>query len=234
MNETNQFDFWYAVNNTEVVLLPTGHLETFGTTVLHYHLVSELMDTVNQIRVREGRMKAGQPQIVTPEAYSDVILEGFGEEAGEYVDWLREHEKDIRILQYGYALKQESFSEHIVTDDMRSVVDRVKSEAESKNDPLSAVVVGVDTPWDVCLIKLFREVIQHSAQTNIQELEKRRMFDDVRGLPRAVRDEIEAEFLRASRDSSLIGGLAARLQARGVFEEYQDRFFSLVKASKRQ
>jgi hypothetical protein len=95
-------------------------------------------------------------------------------------------------------------------------------------------VVGVDTPWDVCLIKLFREVIQNSAQTNIQELEKRRMFDDIRGLPRAVRDEIEAGFLRASRDSSLIGSLAAKLQAHGVFEEYQDRFFSLVRASKKQ
>lgn len=233
MNENNTFDFWYAVNNTEIVLLPAGHLETFGTTVLHYHLISELMDTVNQIRIREGRMKAGKPQIITPDAYADVILEGFGDEAGEYIDWLREHEKEIRILQYGYALKQESFSEHVVTDDIRSVVERVTTEVESKNDPLRAVVVGVDAPWDVCLIKLFREVIQNSAQTNIQELQKRQMFDDVQGLPRAIRDEIDAAFLQASRDSSLINKLAARLQAHGVFEEYQDRFFSLVKASKR-
>jgi hypothetical protein len=47
-----QFDFWYAVNNTEVVLAPRRHLETFGNTLINYHMVSELMDNVGQVRVR--------------------------------------------------------------------------------------------------------------------------------------------------------------------------------------
>lgn len=233
MKEKTTFDFWYAVNNTEIVLMPSRHLETFGTTVLHYHLVSELMDSVGQIRIREGRIKASQPKIITPEAYAKTFLEGFGEEAQRYIEWLREHEKEVRILQYGYKLSQESFSEHIVTDDAKAVVARVEKEVREKGDPLSAVVMGVDDPWDVCLIKLFWEIIQKSAKTNIHQLTQQRMFDEEGGIPRAVRQEVEAAFLAASKNSSLIANLGGKLQNYGLFNAYQDRFFALVRDSKR-
>ena len=154
MKAKSSFDFWYAVNNTEIVMLPSKHLETFGATMLNYHMVSELMDSVNQVRVREGRMHANRPQIITPEAYSQTLLEGFGDEAQRYIDWLKEHEKDLRILQYGYKLRQEAFSEHLVSDNVKNVVDRVQNEVKEKGDPFSAVLVGVDEPWDVCLVKV--------------------------------------------------------------------------------
>lgn len=234
MNEKNTFDFWYAVNNTEIIQLPARHLETFGTTVLHYHLVSELMDSVNQVRVREGRIKASRPQIITPEAYASTFLEGFGEEARRYVDWLREHEKDVRILQYGYSLSQEAFSEHLVTDNVKAVVERVKNEVKANNDPFSAVLLGVDEPWDVCLVKLFWEVIQNSARLNIQQMEQRHMFEQEDGVPRGLRQEIEAAFLTASRNPLLIKPLARKLHAYGLFNDYQDRFFALVRSARKQ
>ena len=231
MDEKKAFDFWYAVNNTNIVLTPSRHLETFCSTVLHYHMLSELMDSVGQVRVREGRLQASRPQIITPEAYSQTLLEGFGEEAGKYVDWLKEHDKEIRILQYGYKLKQKSFSEHVVSDSIEAVTGRVKAEVESGSDPMSAVLVGVDTPWDVCLVKLFWEVIQQSAQMNVQELTKHHMFEREGGVPRGVRHEIDAAFLAASKDAALIKPLGSKLQSYGLFEDYQDRFFSLVRAS---
>lgn len=227
------FDFWYAVNNTEIKVMPQRHLETFGTTTLRYHLVSELMDTVNQTRVREGRMLASRPQIVTPEAYSKTVLEGFGAEARQYIDWLKDHEREIRILQYGYRLKKEVFSEHVISESSETVLERVEKEVKERDDPLSAVVLGVDDPWDVCLVKLFWEVIQTSASHNIKELETRKMFEDVRGVPKGIRSEIENAFLAASRNASLIKVLGKKLQDYGLFEEYQDRFFSLVKSSRR-
>jgi hypothetical protein len=233
MKAKSSFDFWYAVNNTEIVMLPSKHLETFGATVLNYHMVSELMDSVNQVRVREGRMHANRPQIITPEAYSQTLLEGFGDEAQRYVDWLKEHEKELHILQYGYRLRQEAFSEHLVSDNMKNVVDRVQNEVKEKGDPFSAVLIGVDDPWDVCLIKLFWEVIQGSAKSNIHQLEQRHMFEDVGGVPRPLYNEIEAAFLAASRDSSLISVLGSKLQRHGLFEQYQDRFFALLKMSKK-
>lgn len=232
MDNKKAFDFWYAVNNTEIVLKPKQHLETFGSTVVNYHLVSELMDSVQRVRVREGRLQAQQPQIITPQAYSRTFLEGFGEEAGRYVDWLRQHEKDIRILQYGYRLKQEAFSEHVVSDDVQTVVERVKQQVESSEDALGAVLIGVDSPWDVCLVKLFWEVIQSSAKANIQEMESRHLFDDSNGVPMGVRREIDAAFLAASRDGKLVTALGQKLQKYGLFDEYEDRFFSLIRAHK--
>lgn len=231
MKKHSSFDFWYAVNNTEVILAPQRQLETFGSTVLNYHLVSELMDTVNQIRIREGRIQAHQPKIITPQAYAQNLLEGFGEEANQYIDWLREHERDMRILQYGYHLKQEEFSEHIVSDSREAVVDRVRKEVEASGDPMSAVVLGVDTPWDVCLVKLFWEVIQSSAMSNIRDMDRRHMFRDSDGVPAAVRREIDQAFLDASRNPSLITALNQKLHYYGLFDEYQDRFFSLLKST---
>jgi hypothetical protein len=233
MTDKRTFDFWYAVNNTEVILLPKKHLETFGTTMLNYYLITELMDSVDQIKIREGRMKALRPQIITPEAYSETLLEGFGDEAHKYVEWLKNHEKDMRILQYGYTLKNDAFSEHTVTDNIDAVVERVKSEVSQKNDPFNAIAVGVDDPWDVCLVKMFSEVISSSAKANVSELERRQMFEIQGGLPRGIRNDIESAFLAASKDSRLINPLGQLLQHHRVFEEYQDRFFSLVNASKK-
>ncbi len=224
------FDFWYAVNNTEVKLLPTRHLETFGATVLNYHLITELMDSVGQVRIREGRLHANKPQIITPEAYSRTALEGFGEEARKYIDWLKEHETDIRILQYGYTLKQESFTEQTVTDSLDAVAERVTRAVEESSDPHSAVVVGVDDPWDVCIVRLFWEIIRASAGPNMRELQKRNLLDDDGGVPRAVRNDVESAFKAANQNPELIAALGKKLRTYGLFEEYEDRFFALVKA----
>jgi hypothetical protein len=225
MKQRNSFDFWYAVNNTKIVKMPSQHLETFGSTILNYHLVSALMDTVNQTRVREGRMHAYRPKIITPEAYSKTVLEGFGDDARKYVDWLKEHEKEIHILQYGYSLKKEEFSEQVISDNFDVVAERVQNEVKEKDDPFSAVVLGVDEPWDVCLIRLFWEVIKNSASTNYMEIEKRRAAEN-----RALHDEIDVAFHAASKNPALINTLGSRLQELGLFEEYEERFFSLLKS----
>jgi hypothetical protein len=230
-NRADSFNFWYAVNNTDVKVMPSGHLETFGNTLLNYHLITELMDDTSRVRVREGKLEAGRPQIITPDAYAHTALEGFGEEARQYIDWLRDHEKDIRVLQYGYRLKQESYRETILSDNLDQVVDRVKIDVEATRDPLSAVVVGVDDPWDVCLVRLFWEVIQSSAVFNIREMQRHKLFEYEDGVPRGIRREIDDAFKAASKDPGQVKALGARLHAMGLFEEYEDRFFALLKAS---
>jgi hypothetical protein len=228
MKPKDTFDFWYAVNNTKIVKMPSQHLETFGSTILNYHLVSALMDTVDRTRVREGRMHAYRPKIITPEAYSKTILDGFGDDARKYVDWLKDHEKEIHILQYGYSLRKEEFSEHVISDNIDAVAERVQDEVREKNDPFSAVVLGVDEPWDVCLIRLFWEVIRNSASSNFMEIEKKHATEN-----RALRDEIDVAFQAASRNSALISALGSRLQELGLFEEYEERFFSLLKSKRK-
>ncbi|MBP5322153.1 MAG: hypothetical protein J6334_14350, partial [Kiritimatiellae bacterium] len=142
--KTTQFDFWYAVNNTKIVQPPRRHLETFGNTIINYRLISELMDGVGKVRIREGRMQALKPQIILPSNYANLALEGFGEEAHKYMEWLKEHEDTVRILRYGYTLKQEAFSEQVVSDSVEAVLARVREDSTVKEDPFSAVVQGVD------------------------------------------------------------------------------------------
>ncbi|MFO7536412.1 MAG: hypothetical protein R6X19_12170 [Kiritimatiellia bacterium] len=226
------FDFWYAVNQTEILLMPARRLETFGNTLVNYHMVSEPMDSTSQTRVREGRIQAFRPQILTPQSYANSMLDGFGKEAEAYAEWLRDHAQDLHILRYGFQIRKEETQELLLAENYETVKEQVRERVQAKADPLSAVLTGVDHPWEVCLLKLMSDLIRYSVPGNMRELERRRLLDDQGGLPRGVRDELDGDFRSASRDSRLIQPLGAKLQQYGVFEEYQDRFFALVKTGK--
>ncbi|MEI6563495.1 MAG: hypothetical protein WCO42_04210 [bacterium] len=226
MNSPSQFDFWYAINNTRVIVAPAQRLETFGATIIHYHLVSELMDEVNKVRIREGRILAQRPQIITPLSIAENVLEGFGTEAEHYVEWLRDHSRDIRILQYGFVIRKVEINEEIITDTFDAVLDRVSNAVRQKDDPLSAVVAGVDSPWEVSLLKMMTEVSGNSFPANVREMESHQMFSPNAG----IRHEIETEFQLAGRQPARMTELRNKLQKHGLFSEYEDRFFALVKS----
>lgn len=232
MNATNPFDFWYAINNTRMVLLPTRRLETFGTTAVNYHMVSALMDTVNKVRVREGRIQAQRPQIITPSSMSSSLLEGFGQEAERYVEWLQEHSQDVRMLQYGFVISKQEVSEQVITDTLAAVLERVEEEVRKKDDPLAAVLVGVDAPWEVSLLRMMVEVSGRSFPGNVRELERHNLFGSDSGASPSVRQDIDSGFIAASQNPALIAPLGKKLQQQGLFSEYEDRFFALVKANR--
>src|SRR5436305_378950 len=94
-------DFDYALENTHVILAPERQIATFGNTSFNFYLISELMDRVDQVRIRNGKVHAERPQILTPEHYCRLLLEGFGEKAERYVDQLREHARNSAVLRYG-------------------------------------------------------------------------------------------------------------------------------------
>ena len=91
------------------------------------------------------------------------------------------------------------------------------------------MLTGVDEPWDVALVKLFWLEVNTSAAVNVRELEKRRIEELAESAPRSVREEVEKAFAKAERDPSLVGELGGLLRRKGVFEQYQDRFFKLVR-----
>lgn len=184
------------------------------------------MDAVDKIRIREGRIQAHRPQIITPT--NEALLEGFGDEADKYVDWLREHVRDLRILQYGFVIRKEEIRDETVTDKLEAVVERVSESVRKKEDPLSAVVIGVDSPWEVSLLKMMVEVSSNSYLSNVHEMERHRMFAPDGG----IRLELETEFQLASRQPARINDLGKKLQKNGLFAEYEDRFFALVKSQK--
>jgi hypothetical protein len=166
--------FQYAIENTRVVRAPEQRIQTFGTTSFRFFLVSELMDSVNQVRVRDGRLHAERPLLITPEHLRPHALEGFGEKAEEFLGWLREHApRDLAILKYGFQFKKTDISEELVHCPLRDVVGRLNEELTRRADPMSVLIEGVDEGWEVCLLKFTADLIQQSAPENLGDWKRR-------------------------------------------------------------
>src|SRR2546423_15580591 len=142
-------DFDYAIENTHVIVAPEQQIATFGSTSFDFYLISELMDRVDQVRIRNGKIHAERPQILTPEHYCRLLLEGFGEKAERYIDRLREHARNIAVLRYGFQFRKTDLSGQTLPDSIDAVFNRTRHNSERKSEPLSAVIHGVDDAWEV-------------------------------------------------------------------------------------
>src|SRR6266487_4682965 len=166
-------DFDYAIENTHVIVAPDRQIATFGSTSFNFYLISELMDRVDQVRVRNGKIHAERPQILTPEHYTHLLLEGFGEKAQRYVDQLRENLRNIAVLRYGFQFRKTDVTEETLRDSMDAVTNRTKRRVEDANEPLSAVIQGVDDAWEVCLLKFTIDMVERSSGNNLGDFRKR-------------------------------------------------------------
>src|SRR5438270_4920560 len=113
-------DFQYAIENTEVILAPQRKIATFGSTSFRFYLISELMDKVDVVRVRDGRIRAERPQILTPDHFSRLLLEGFGDKAERYVERLRAHAEKFAVMRYGFQFRKTDVTEKTVRDSIAS------------------------------------------------------------------------------------------------------------------
>src|SRR5256884_4925487 len=109
----NKDNFDYAIENTQVILAPERKIATFGTTSFRFYLISELMDRVNEVRVRDGKIHADRPQILTPEHFSRLLLEGFGERAKRYANQLREHAHNMAVHRYDFQFRKTDLTVHM-------------------------------------------------------------------------------------------------------------------------
>src|SRR5919205_4331068 len=109
-------DVQYALENTRVVVSPDRRIDTFGTTNFRFYLVSELMDSVGEIRVRDGRIAADRPRIVTPDHASRLLLEGFREEAQQFAQMLPA--RQAAFLKYGFEIRKSDLSDVLVHDSL--------------------------------------------------------------------------------------------------------------------
>lgn len=162
-------DFNYALENTVVHQLPQKRLETFGTTVLNYHLITEEMDAIDHSIVREGRITAERPQIITPHHFHKLLLEGFGEQAEQFAGAINQAGHSFAVLKYGFQFsKAESNTNHI-HEPLEAVLDKVKESVRERNDPMAVILSGVDDGWEVCLLKFMMDMVASSGQANIQD-----------------------------------------------------------------
>jgi hypothetical protein len=166
-------DFDYAIENTQVILAPERQIATFGSTSFKFYLISELMDRVDQVRVRNGKIHGERPQILTPEHYCRLLLEGFGEKAQQYIDQLRENARNIAVLRYGFQFRKTDVNEETIRDSIDAVIGQTRRRVENANEPLSAIIQGVDDAWEVCLLKFTIDMIERSSGGNIGDFRKR-------------------------------------------------------------
>jgi hypothetical protein len=214
----------YAIEHTEVVRAPMQSLATFGTTNINYYLVTELAEWVNV--VREGRVIASRPKIVTPSYL--INLEGFSSQARKFIEMMAErHPHEPGIF---YTYRNEPGEMNIVSEPVNAVVDKINHLIDDRRDPLTAIIKGVEALWDVSLLKFTYELTTSSVQANVAELEKRDLFRiDSAGVPRDARNRIEELLEKSKREPSLVPELVAELNKWSLFHEYQDRFLSLFK-----
>src|SRR5436190_19796000 len=94
--------FLNVMNKTKILRPPKHTLATFGTTTLNYVLLSEIPNTENQCRLRQGDVTAQRPQILTPDLWRR-RFEGFGEEQEAYGRQLERHYgKVLQGLEYTF------------------------------------------------------------------------------------------------------------------------------------
>lgn len=224
----------YAIEHTELVRPPKQNLATFGITDIYYYLLtqplySEMLDSKGEEEtvVREGRVVAERPKIVTP-YYLMNLFEGF-EHGREYAEYLVRHygSSEPGLL---YRYRNEPGEINILSSPMGSVIDNLNHRIDSGGNHLVTIIKGIDQMWDVSLMKFIYDMTQRSLTGNVMELGMRGLLDvDGGGIPRHTRQQIEQLFREARQERARVSDLETELRRWGLFEEYQDRFLDLFR-----
>ena len=119
----------------------------------------------------------------------------------------------------------------IERDGLQNTIYALQKDLE--NNPMSAIIMGEDKHWEVGLLKICAKVIEKSFRINLSELEEKGLFDK-HGVPPKIYEEIEELFRQIEEKSpqriNELGDLLVRHQ---LFEEYEPRFFALMKKIKK-
>ena len=125
-----------AVRQTEIIRPPKQTLSTFGITNIYYYLLSEPVYTefannINETVIREGRVIAQKPRVVTP--YYLTRLEGFSADARHYFEMLlQQHGGNAPGIFYTY--KNEPKEMNIVSDGIPAVVDKLNADIDRRGE----------------------------------------------------------------------------------------------------
>jgi hypothetical protein len=234
----------YAFENSEVLKWPKQLLSSFGSSEVHYHVLTEpvyqeFTKGVIETVVREGKVSWYRPQLLTPDYI--VRIEGFSDEARSAFSSLANEMPDIASILYRFQFKREVDSMNFVSGSLESVADKISRDIDKRGDNLSAVIKGVGDLWDISLSKFILDMMTRSARkSQFPELQKRGLISynqfgqqvvskDNSGIPIVAKREIKAMFEKVKSGEMEPKDLKRELDRWGLFEIYQDRFFDLFK-----
>jgi hypothetical protein len=173
--EIRRDDLQYAFEVTNVVKEPDRRIDTFGSTQFHFILLTEPMDTVGQVRLRTGNIVAEKPSILRPESMAEFDFDGFDDAmAAKFRSFLEDISHKVAFLQYGFQFRKTNVEENILHEPLEQVQAKIVEETKYAAD--TAVIVGVDDAWELCLLKFTMEMVQKSHGINIFDLKRRRLL----------------------------------------------------------
>jgi hypothetical protein len=215
------------MDQTVVLRFPRRRLATFGDSEIQYHLVTPHPELPSRAVLRIGRVGVLRPKILTPDVFSR-HFEGFGEESDGFERLLKDHfSESFRGLEYVFKNNPDSVEER--GRDAQELARSLQEDLDSRDVLRAAVIRGPAWGWPLSLMKFVMEETGKSFPVNLRELDEHGLFDPAGIEARRRKAEVERLFREAEADPGRLKGLAAALKDRGLFEEYQDRFFNLVK-----
>lgn len=217
---------WDALRESKVVRFPRHRLSTFGQSEIQYQLVTAVSEAPPRATLRSGKVIAERPQILTPAAFSQ-RFQGFGEESPAFERFLKDNFADsFRGLEYSFRNILEATEPHHT--DARELARNIRRDLDARDVARAAVILGPESGWGFALMKFILEETSQSFAVNVRELDERGLFNPEEAQDRRRR-EAEALFRRADANPALIKPLADFLNRHGLFDDFQDRFFQLVK-----
>lgn len=221
---------WETLRQTTVLRFPRHRLATFGRTEIQYQLVTAVSTEPVLANLRTGKVIAERPQILTPDMFSQ-RFQGFGDDSSSFERFLKDNFSDsFRGLEYSFRNELSAIEPH--RTDARELAKTIRRDLDARDVARAAVIMGPESGWSFSLMKFILEETSQSFSVNLRELDEHGFFNPDRGEERQRR-EVENFFRKAEADPSLIKSLAALLHRTQLFDEFQDRFFSLVNRASR-
>ncbi len=164
----------FALESTNILYTPAHLIDTFGDTRFSFLLICSDMDNPYITRIRSGWVEAEKPRIIRPEAYKKIGVDGFGDAARQFFEWLAQHGASLQtLLKYGFQFRRSEIHEEVVHESLEAVRGRLVDEVKASGNPLRAVVEGVDDAWELCLLKFTVEMVQKSHEINIFDFRRK-------------------------------------------------------------
>ena len=239
----------FALENTEIIKSPKKLLSTYESTTVHYYMLTvpfylefEGKSSDSETIIREGRITWQKPRLVTP-GYI-LRMEGFSEEAKKAFSILADYHSDIAMKLYRLRFVKDYEHMDIVSNRLDEIARKIQDDIEKKQDPFCAIIKGVDEFWDVSLSKFIYELAINSAYfSQYPDYGASNMLStdasgyavvshDAAGIPVNAKAEIENLFLLYKKGDIDAKTVKEELDSWGLFEYYQDRFFSMLKKRK--
>ena len=112
---------------------------------------------------------------------------------------------------------------------LKVLAERIEGRLKREDFDQSAIIRGPDPSWQISLMKFIVDECMASFTVNLKELDEHGYFDNPEEVLKDRKKEIDRLFLKARKDPALLPLLGKKLHRYGLFKDYEDRFFRLIK-----